>query len=133
MRIVAHIFTGLVCAFLIGGIALCLAGAGHGWSSGIYGFFPSLVGAPLATAAWGAVRRKIIITCAMVSLVIGLGTDFYLLQMTKEEGFSYFNKVWDLMPLLLMLWILLFVGWQVFAVVAIFKNKKIEQFAALNP
>lgn len=133
MRIAGHLFAGFVCALVIGGIALLFAGAGHGWTSAIYGFVPSLIGATLATLAWAGTRRTIVLPCAMASLLIGLGTDLYLLQMTKEEGFSYFNKVWDLMPFLLTLWILLLVGWQLFAVVAIFKNKKVEQFAAPNP
>ena len=116
MRMAGYIASGFVCALSIGVLTLLFTGAGHGWTSGIYSAFPSFAGAPLAAVAWASSRKNVTRACSSIAILIGLGTDIFLFSRTLEEGSNYLGRVWEAMPLLFVVWFLLFAGWQVVAV-----------------
>jgi hypothetical protein len=118
MRMAGYIASGFVCALSIGVLTILFSGAGHGWNSGVYSAFPSFAGAPLAAVAWASSRRAVTLSCSSIAILIGLGTDFFLCSRTLEEGSNYLGRVWEAMPILFVVWFLLFVGWQVLAVCA---------------
>ena len=118
MRMAGYIASGFVCAVSIGVLTLLFTGAGHGWNSGVYSAFPSFAGAPLAAVAWASSRRAVMLACSSMAILIGLGTDIFLCSRTLEEGSNYLGRVWETMPILFIVWFLLFVGWQVLAVLA---------------
>ncbi|OAI57389.1 hypothetical protein AYO49_02165 [Verrucomicrobiaceae bacterium SCGC AG-212-N21] len=109
---------GLVTGLVISGLAALFTGAGHGWGSGVVSS-SSIVGAPLAVVAWTMRRRPLARTLAVIALLVGIVTDAWLWFATASEGVSYFIKVWNSMPLLLVLWLSLFIGWQLVAVIAV--------------
>jgi|GEM_PF-3058442 len=69
-------------------------------------------------------RHVMATTLASIALLIGLGADLYLYLGTMEEGTHYFVHAWNNAPFVMILWFLLFEGWQMLAVVAIFQAKK---------
>ena len=109
---------GLVVGLVIGGLSVLFTGAGHGWGSGVISSV-SIVGAPLAGVAWVMRGRALGRTLAVCSLLVGVVTDVWLLIATVGEGTSYLGKVLSAMPLLLLLWVVLFSGWQLVAVTAV--------------
>jgi hypothetical protein len=108
---------GLVAGFVISGLAAFFTGAGHGWSSGAISSL-SIAGAPLAVTAWAFRGRPCGRTLSVIALWVGIVTDAWLWTATASEGMSYLGKVWDAAPLLLLLWSILFIGWQFIAVSA---------------
>ena len=122
MRMTAYVVLGIVCALSIGALTYLFTGAGHGWTSGVYSAFPSFVGAPLAAVAWAGSLRSVTRTCSSIAILIGIGADFFLCLRTLEEGSNYLGRVWDAMPILLVVWFLLFAGWQMVAISAFFKR-----------
>lgn len=105
---------GLVVGLLISGLAVFFAGAGHGWGSGVISSL-SVVGAPLAGIALTMRGRRI----AASALLVGLTADAWLFAKTISEGTSYLSKALGSMPFLFLLWLILFVGWQLVAVIAV--------------
>lgn len=101
-------------------IAMLMSGAGHGWSSaGISSI--GLVLVPLASIAW--VYRR---TCGgriflVLTLLGALAVDAYLIIKTRSEGLEYVERVWSAAPLVLLVWFLLWVAWQVTLTVFVFR------------
>ncbi|MBB5032578.1 hypothetical protein [Prosthecobacter vanneervenii] len=122
MRMARYIASGIVCALGIGVLTFLFTGAGHGWTSGVYSAFPSFVGAPLAAVAWASSQKAVTLACSSIAILIGLGTDLFLFFSTLEEGSNYLGRVWEAMPFLLAVWVLLFAGWQMVAISAAFKR-----------
>jgi hypothetical protein len=109
---------GLSVGLVISGLSGLFTGAGHGWGSGVISS-SSIVGAPLAIVAWAMRGRASARTVAVIALQVGVLTDAWLWIATVSEGVSYVGKVWNSMPLLLLLWLILFVGWQLVAAIAV--------------
>ena len=109
---------GLVVGSVIGGLSVLFTGAGHGWGSGVISSL-SIAGAPLAGVAWAMRGRAPGRTFAGCALLVGVVTDVWLLIATVGEGTSYLGKVLSAMPLLLLLWLVLFIGWQLVAAIAL--------------
>ncbi|MFZ5528720.1 MAG: hypothetical protein ACOZE7_18855 [Pseudomonadota bacterium] len=103
--------SGAIIGTLLGlasaGIALILAGAGHGWcSASIFGLL-SLVLSPLAFARLGLGRNAQALTSRDLLLMAGL-LDLFLLLLTLYEGTGYFMRVWrDAL-----IWLVLWSAWQ---------------------
>ncbi|HRK14689.1 MAG TPA: hypothetical protein PK490_10385 [Prosthecobacter sp.] len=109
---------GLVVGLVIGGLSVLFTGAGHGWGSGVISSL-SIVGASLAGVAWAMRGLALGRTLAVCALLVGVVTDVWLLIATVGEGTSYLGKVLGAMPLLLLLWLVLFIGWQLVAAIAV--------------
>ncbi len=116
-RVWFSIALGFVVGLVIGGLGGLFTGAGHGWGSGVISSL-SIVGAPLAGVAWAMRGRALGRTFAACSLLVGVVTDVWLLIATVSEGTSYLGKVLSAMPLLLLLWVVLFIGWQLVSAIA---------------
>ena len=116
-RVWRSIALGLVVGLVISGLSGLFTGAGHGWGSGVISS-SSIVGAPLAGVAWAMRGRALGRTFAVFALLVGVVTDGWLWTATVGEGASYLGKVFSAMPLLLLLWLVLFIGWQIVAATA---------------
>ncbi|SKA98546.1 hypothetical protein SAMN02745166_02793 [Prosthecobacter debontii] len=108
---------GLVVGLGIGGLSVLFTGPGHGWGSGVISSL-SIVGAPLAGVAWAMRGVALGRTFAVSALLVGFVTDVWLVIATVGEGTSYLGKVLSATPLLL-LWLVLFIGWQLVAAIAV--------------
>ena len=109
-------FLASICAFLYAAafsfLAMLMSGAGHGWgSAGISGIGLALL--PLAAVAWVYRRSASGRLLLVVTLLGALVADAYLIIETRSEGFEYVGRVWSAMPLLLLLWFILWLAWQV--------------------
>ena len=101
-----------VYAYVAWFLALCMGGGGHGWSSArISGCGLALV--PLASVAWVYRRTVGGRVLAIVTLVSAGVVDAYLIVATLSEGFSYVGEVWLYAPLFLLVWLILWLAWQV--------------------
>ena len=109
---------GFLVGLSVSGLALLFTGAGHGWGSGAISIL-SIVGAPLAGVAWGMRGRKPSRKVAVSALVVGLVSDTWLCAATVSEGVSYLSKAMSAVPVLFLLWLILFIGWQLVAAVAV--------------
>jgi len=114
---------GVAVGMVISGLAAFFTGAGHGWGSAVDSSL-SLVGAPLAGVAWALRGTKRGGVCACVAVLIAGFTDAILWSDTVEEGVSYVGKVWNAMPGPLVMWGVLFVGWQVMAILTVIPRRK---------
>lgn len=88
-------------------IAFLLTGAGHGWGSIIISW-TSLVGAPLAGIAWAHRYSSAGILLSIIVLIGGLVGDYKLWSATIEEGVFGAKYVWELFPILIIIWGALF-------------------------
>jgi hypothetical protein len=123
-RSLSFVVLGLLSGVVICGLSAFFTGAGHGWGSAMLASF-SIVGAPLAGAAWSLRGEKIGKILGSVSVAIAIIGDFFLASNTVEEGFSYVAKVWDVMPIPMLVWAILFLGWQALAALAIFAHPQL--------
>ena len=101
---------GVVLAFL----AIGLAGAGHGWTSQRISAV-GLIAAPLAAAAW--LRREEMWSrwLAGALLILGMTLDVAIVITTQLEGWQYPVEAWRQVPLWVLAWLSLWVGWQALA------------------
>src|SRR5207253_1964994 len=90
-------------------LAFLMAGAGHGWGEGLFSSV-AIVLAPLAAAAWAYRRRPAGLVLAGLVLAPAVYVDWFLCTYT-----NYVDRVWQYMPVVLMLWVLLWVAWQALA------------------
>jgi hypothetical protein len=97
-------------------LAFLMAGAGHGWVEGLYSSV-AIVLAPLTAAAWAYRRRPAGMVFAGLALAPAVYVDWFLCTYT-----SYVDRVWQYMPVVLMLWILLWVAWQALALWVLLSN-----------
>jgi hypothetical protein len=120
-KALSYLVLGLVWGVVICGLSAIFTGGGHGWGSAMLACF-SVVGAPLAAAAWSLRGKKSGKILGSVSLVIAIVGNVFLTSNTAEEGFSYVAKVWEFMPIPMLIWAVLFLGWQVLAALATFAH-----------
>lgn len=116
-NILGLVALGLLVGACVSGLALMFTGAGHGWVSGAISV-SSIVGAPLAGMAWGMRGRKPAKKVALSALVVGGVSDVCLCAATISEGISYLGKVMSAVPMLFLLWLILFMGWQLVAAIS---------------
>jgi hypothetical protein len=93
-------------------VGVGMAGSGHGWVSA---FFASLIlplTYPLALWRWGSIRD---LKLDAVLLVAALVADGWLMHMTLNEG-DYYIMMWNSAPILTVVWLSFWFGWQTFAV-----------------
>jgi len=116
-RTVAFFILGAVSGVIITVLSAFLGGAGHGWGAAFISSF-SVLSAPLAGIGWGLRGRKAGRSCAGVSLLISIAGDFALMANTAKEGSYYVERTWDALPILVIVWLILFLGWQLVALIA---------------
>jgi hypothetical protein len=103
---------GLVIALL----AVFLAGAGHGWGEGLYSSV-AIVLAPFAGAGWVYRHQTAGLALAAFALVPAAYVDWLLCSRT-----SYVDRVWNHLTGLFLLWIVMWVAWQILALVVVLSH-----------
>ena len=111
---VSALLGGAAAGALLAFLALELAGAGHGWvSQGV-----SVVGsiaAPLASVAWVRRGERWSRRLAGCLLILGVTLDVAIVIMTQLEGWRYPAEAWRRVPLGVLAWLTLWIGWQALA------------------
>ena len=109
---------GLGPALLAELIAFLLAGAGHGWVTPLsYSLLLFLAWpATLVVLALDHPRRRLF---CLLLLLAGLAADAALVRATLREGLQYFERGFTAGPVLDLIWIALWLGWQGAALVAL--------------
>ena len=114
---------GILVAALAQFIALLLAGAGHGWNQP---FWFSAALWPLLPLVLIRVKRDAAsvdrFTLNLGLLALALVLDVALIIRTVEEGTEYFMGMVATGPLLVALWLLLWLSWQVGALFLLFRK-----------
>jgi len=101
---------GFFCGCAIAGLAFIMLGAGHGWVNAIFSSAAIFL-APVAAVGWeyrGATRGTVL---AALAISPGLLIDLYLVTHTENLA-----RIWTFMPIILVVWAVLWLGWQVVAV-----------------
>lgn len=107
-------FLGLVVGLAVFVLAAGMSGAGHGWASAGVSTI-SVIAAPLTGIAWGFRRHRWSVWLSLLLIVTAIVFDFILLLATKAEGYYYVERVLSAMSDRVVLWALLFVSWQLWA------------------
>ena len=98
----------LVYAFVVAGMAFIIGGGGHGWVSTLISSV-GLVLLPAALIAWARHHRP----TAIVAAALAIAADIAMAIATAREGFEYVERVFESFPVLVLAWLLLWLGWQV--------------------
>jgi hypothetical protein len=101
--------SGLLYGLVVATLSIFMAGAGHGWGEGIYSSV-AVVLVPLAAAGWPCRRYLVGLVLSSLAVVPAMYVDWYLLAHT-----SYVDRVWQSMPGILILWLIMWVAWQALA------------------
>ena len=121
--------TGIVAAGALGlllwlctqGLALGLAGAGHGWGDPLLFTLPLVFLYPAALIRGfesGRGRRWI----DMLLLLTGLALDLLLVGRSLGEESVYFLRIWQFEPAAVAIWMILWAGWQAVLVVRVLRS-----------
>ncbi len=105
---------GFVAALVIGFLTIELAGGGHGWNSALVSGTAGLVLLPafgVALALHGSPAGRVLLWLVVAGMLV---TDVAVASMTWGER-EYFEKVWNRGSFGILLWALLWLGWQVAA------------------
>jgi|SRR6516225_3100951 hypothetical protein len=94
----------------IAGLAFLMLGYGEGWVNAIFSSAAIFL-APVAAVAWEYRGRTRGTVLAALAIFPGLLIDLYLVTHTENLG-----RIWSLMPLIVVAWAVLWLGWQVIAV-----------------
>jgi hypothetical protein len=103
---------GLLYSLPIGVVAVGLAGGGHGWCSPVV---TSITGLFLIPACGVALVGPPARYKRVLSWIVATGmilADLHLVQSTQWEGVQYLSKVWSFAPGVVVLWLVLWVAWQ---------------------
>ena len=105
-------FSGLGLAFIIWLLAAIMTGAGHGWGSGVNSGMCVFVlpGAGVALV-YRDTRNGRIWHGMMIAATVVL--DAYFLIEAWPEGLGMVERVFEAVPHIFLLWLVLWVGWQV--------------------
>ena len=109
-----RVVVGLLGAATAQLIAFGMAGAGHGWITPFWFSMPLWILVPVALCVSGIRggyprgRRGFLIALALVGVALDVG----LVWATLGEGSKYFWQIMRLAPLLAVVWLALFAGWQ---------------------
>ncbi len=100
------IYGGFIGLIAVGG----LAGGGHGWVSGSISAVAFFLVPAFGLAAAAPPRERL----KSLSVIAGcmFVADILLVAATLSEGVSFLLKVWSVVPEGLILWALLWFGWQ---------------------
>jgi hypothetical protein len=110
---------GLACALVIGLLTIGLAGGGHGWNSSLVSGLAGLLLLPafgVALALLGLPAGRVLLWLVVPAMLV---TDAALAWMTWGER-SYFEKVWQVGSVGVLLWAVSWFGWQVAALALLF-------------
>jgi hypothetical protein len=117
---------GLAAGVAVGWLALMIGGAGHGWGSSLISAW-SILGAPIAGLSWAYRGRLSGRILAITALAVAIGTDAMLWWRTAEEGTEYVGRVWNALPVDLVLWACLFFSWQFLAIASLKTRNIVEE------
>lgn len=109
---------GLLLGLAVAFLAMGMCGGGHGWCSACYSS-ASVLAAPLAALAWTLRYRRSGLISAAIAIAIAIVLDLLIFFVTLSEGTNYFIKIWNAAPLTVTVWCLLFVSWQIMALVVV--------------
>ena len=110
---------GLLYAAIIGFLAFVfLAGGGHGWVSPYQISLAGLVVIPFAAVALSC-RRRILL---LVAVIAGALCDLWLVIATAREGFGYFRTSFAVVPGFVVVWVLLWLLWQVAVIIPVLRG-----------
>lgn len=116
---------GIMYGLLMGFIGILLAGAGHGWVSGVWSGLAAFV---LLMFGIVLVYRDHTFGRVLVALVMAgmIGVDCLLIYMAWNEGSYYLLKLWTAPGglLLWLIWLSLWLVWQVAVLVVELKGRK---------
>jgi hypothetical protein len=105
---------GFFCAVVIGCLTIGLAGGGHGWNSALLSGLAGLLLLPafgVAVALRDLPAGRVLLWLVVAFMLL---TDAAVARMTWGE-WSYFRKVWEAGSPGVVLWAVLWFGWQVAA------------------
>jgi hypothetical protein len=101
---------GVSYALVIAWMAVGMSGAGHGWNSASITCLGVFV---IPSAAVGIVYRRTSggLAGAIATLLAGVVIDLMLFSATWDEGTEYVARVWNAVPAVVILWLLMWSGW----------------------
>jgi phosphoglycerol transferase MdoB-like AlkP superfamily enzyme len=102
------------------GVAVLLAGAGHGWTTAFLVSLAGLVTSPVAVVAWAKRRDATGKRIALLLVAVAIVANLILVNLTKAEGARYFESEWSSNPEIVVIWAALWAVWQVVALAALF-------------
>ena len=112
---------GLLLWFLTQLMAFGLAQAGDGWLAPFYLTLPLFILYPLASIPCFASFRRTA-KVEWLALFVAVALDLFLLQNVLRQERDYFLRVWRLGPAVVAIWLALWLGWQLLAIVALVRR-----------
>lgn len=103
---------GLMYGVVVYLFAVFMQGGGHGWSGAGVSIFMIVLG-PLHGATWALRGKPIGFAMASILFICAAAMDFDIFRMVRIEGTGDLGVVWKYMPWILLLWIVMWVVWQV--------------------
>lgn len=113
---------GLVASLATQAVALGLAGAGHGWMAPLWVSSVLIFLYPLVVVRVFASPEASIKVDATILLLAGV-IDLFLLHNALVTERTYFLKIWNFSASAVSLWIGLWAGWQLLAIVSLLKKR----------
>jgi hypothetical protein len=108
---------GFLYALLLTSLAFSFAGGGHGWLSSFWLSLFSLAVIPLVALA--VVWRRFV--PQLVAVLVAVAFDVGLVLATQREEMKYMERSFSAAPIVVVLWIALWISWQVALVAALFR------------
>ncbi|HEY5723407.1 MAG TPA: hypothetical protein VIT45_13910 [Allosphingosinicella sp.] len=120
-RIGCAVPAGLAIGALAFMLAFVLAAGGHGWGApGLFSLLLCVV-YPIGITRWtDSLGRTIKLEIAMLALAAI--ADTYLAYDILSDERVYFLEAWDMVPLLVLVWLCLWSGWQFLSIGVILRN-----------
>src|SRR6476620_3230674 len=112
LRALGFALLGLGFACITAFLAALLAGAGHGWMSAIWCSLGVFI-LPVFGVAFAYQRTRLGETLLRVVAAAMVVIDIIIVGSSQQEGWSYFNKVAERLPLELGVWMSCWTAWQV--------------------
>lgn len=111
----------ILLGFLQLALGVLLAGAGHGWVTGmLFSFLSILV---FLSLAMFCLKSKVF--CLSLILLNAIATTLMIVK-TKQEGVNYFAGVWNSVSPLVAIYFILWFSWLVIPIVSLIRNKAIK-------
>ncbi len=114
------IWIGILVGFIHLGLGFLIAEGGHGWVSGFFLSFSSLIAYPLIGLAIKQSRYTFFIYIFFAHILLSI----LLYIGTKIEGVEYFYRVLSASALLMILYFIFWVGWGVISLYFLLKFYK---------
>lgn len=122
MRRLGWVAIGLLAWLLTQAVALGLGGAGHGWMAPLWVSSVLIFLYPLVVVRVFASPAASIKVDATILLLAGV-IDLFLLHNALVTERTYFSRVWNSSAGAVGLWIGLWAGWQLLAIVSLLKKR----------